>query len=78
MPKLLFHIISQIVETVAEELSRLMSCVTKFNNYGKLQARIDISGLQRVLHHFMTDNAKYVVIQFVSSNSTLERPHVGV
>ncbi|KAK7578051.1 hypothetical protein V9T40_010256 [Parthenolecanium corni] len=58
VPKLLFHIISQIVETVAEELSRLMSCVTKFNNYGKIQARIDITGLQRVLHQFMTDNAK--------------------
>ncbi len=58
VPKLQYRIISEIVETVAEELSRLMSCVTKFNNFGKLQARIDITGLQRVLKHFITQNAK--------------------
>lgn len=58
VPKLLHKIISDIVETIAEELSRLMSCVTKFNNNGRLQAAIDIIGLKRVLKIFVTKNAE--------------------
>lgn len=58
VPKLLHRIISEMVVLVAEELSRLMSCVTRYNTNGKLQARIDINGLQQVLDSFITENAK--------------------
>ncbi|KAG8251773.1 Exocyst complex component 2 [Homalodisca vitripennis] len=57
-PELVIRVLSQITETVAEELSRLMSCVTKFSSAGSQQARIDITALQRCLKPFTQHRAQ--------------------
>uniref|UniRef100_A0A1B6LCB4 Exocyst complex component 2 n=2 Tax=Cicadellinae TaxID=33370 RepID=A0A1B6LCB4_9HEMI len=57
-PELVGRVLSQITETVAEELSRLMSCVTKFSAAGSQQARIDITVLQRCLKPFVQRRAQ--------------------
>lgn len=58
VPRVLYQVISGIVETVAEELSRLMSCVAKFSVSGKLQAYIDMSFLRDNLQPYCNENAK--------------------
>ncbi|KAI5695492.1 exocyst complex component 2 [Diaphorina citri] len=58
VPSVISKVISGIVETVAEELSRLMSCVTKFSECGKQQAFIDMSSLKNTLSQYCTDSAK--------------------
>lgn len=58
VPKLLYPIISQIVETVAEELSRLTSCITRFSQNGNLQARVDIIAVREIFSKFLTPNAE--------------------
>ncbi|XP_054278287.1 exocyst complex component 2 [Macrosteles quadrilineatus] len=57
-PELVGRVLSQITETVAEELFRLMSCVTKFSVRGNQQARIDIQALQRFLKPFTLQRAR--------------------
>lgn len=46
------------METVAEEISRLMSCVKKFSDQGNIQARVDILTLQDILSPYCTLTAK--------------------
>ncbi|CAG9854295.1 unnamed protein product [Phyllotreta striolata] len=55
---LLNSILVKIVETIAEELYRLMSCVQKFSKEGAQQARIDIEALQDVFQDYTSDNAQ--------------------
>ncbi|XP_076670422.1 exocyst complex component secretory 5 [Andrena cerasifolii] len=57
-PALLHRVLSHIVETVAEELARLMSCVTQFRPAGIVQARTDITLLRNVLQSYSTTRAK--------------------
>ncbi|XP_043287430.1 exocyst complex component 2 [Venturia canescens] len=57
-PGLLKRVLSHIVETIAEELARLMSCVTKFGQPGIIQARADIMMLQKTLDAYCTPRAK--------------------
>lgn len=59
-PDQIYYILSHIVETIAEELSRLMSCVksTKFSTQGNQQARIDITALQETFSAFTTSTAE--------------------
>lgn len=57
-PSLLNAVLPQVVETVAEELYRLMSCVQKFSREGAVQARADISALQEFLGGYSTEKAK--------------------
>ncbi|XP_075212432.1 exocyst complex component secretory 5 isoform X2 [Lycorma delicatula] len=57
-PKHVHGILSQIVETVAEELSRLMSCVTKFSTNGNKQARIDVTALKQTFSNYTTSTAE--------------------
>lgn len=57
-PVLLTKILPQIVETIAEELYRLMSCVKKFNKCGAQQARIDVGALQEFFTDFCNEKAK--------------------
>lgn len=57
-PALLKRVLSHIVETVAEELARLMSCVTQFRPAGIVQARTDIILLRNALQHYSTARAK--------------------
>ncbi|KAF7272116.1 hypothetical protein GWI33_015080 [Rhynchophorus ferrugineus] len=56
-PSLLNAVLPQVVETVAEELFRLMSCVQKFSREGAVQARADISVLQDFLSGYSTEKA---------------------
>lgn len=58
-PALVEKILTEVVEIVAEELSRLMSCVKKFSPFGVLQARADILSLQETLKSYTTPKAKY-------------------
>ncbi|XP_017878512.1 exocyst complex component 2-like [Ceratina calcarata] len=57
-PALLHRVLSHIVETVAEELARLMSCVTQFRPAGIVQARADIILLRNALRSYSTTRAK--------------------
>lgn len=47
-----------IVQTVAEELARLMQCVQKFSEYGKFQANIDIQLMRDALKLYSNDAAR--------------------
>ncbi len=57
-PSLLRLVLEPIVQTVAEELSRLMSCVQKFNAYGAIQANVDIRLLRDALKLYSNSTAK--------------------
>ncbi|XP_032690987.1 exocyst complex component 2 [Odontomachus brunneus] len=57
-PALLERILSHIVETIAEELARLMSCVTQFRPAGVIQARTDIILLRNALQAYSTSRAR--------------------
>ncbi|KDQ71568.1 exocyst complex component 2 [Zootermopsis nevadensis] len=57
-PNLVPRVLTQIVETVAEELSRLMSCVTRFSVEGNQQARADILAVQETVRFFITPTAQ--------------------
>lgn len=55
---LVSRVLMQIVETVAEELARLMSCVTRFSVEGNQQARADICAVQETLQTYTTTSAQ--------------------
>lgn len=57
-PFLLRPILEQIIQTIAEELARLMSCVEEFNTNGKKQATLDIRMLRDVLKVYVNERAK--------------------
>ncbi|XP_074093497.1 exocyst complex component secretory 5 [Cotesia typhae] len=57
-PCLLKRVLSHIVETIAEELARLMSCVRKFGTKGIIQARTDIHLLRDTLDIYCTTRAR--------------------
>jgi len=63
-PSLVSRVLTQIVETVAEELSRLMSCVTRFSAEGNGQARADIQAIQETVRLFTTPTAQLVFTSF--------------
>ncbi|ETE71354.1 Exocyst complex component 2, partial [Ophiophagus hannah] len=51
------RILSRIVEAVAEELSRLMQCVSSFSRNGALQARLEICALRDSMSVFLTSES---------------------
>ncbi|KAF5284856.1 hypothetical protein FQR65_LT13408 [Abscondita terminalis] len=57
-PNLVNSVLPQVVQTIAEELYRLMSCVKKFSTAGIQQARADICVLQEIFAPYSTDKAK--------------------
>lgn len=58
-PRLLYRVLSHIVETISEELARLMSCANKrFSAQGIIQARTDMLLLQKALERYCTKRAK--------------------
>lgn len=68
-PNLLGSILPQIVQTIAEELYRLMSCVQKFSVAGIQQARADISALKETFSFYSTQKARRVLnFKFFSLN----------
>lgn len=57
-PFLLRPILEQIIQTVAEELARLMDCVEEFNDNGKMQATLDIRLIRDALRVYSNERAK--------------------
>ena len=57
-PFLLRPILEQIIQTIAEELARLMGSVEEFNTNGKMQATLDIRMLRDVLRVYSNERAK--------------------
>ncbi|KAK2864111.1 hypothetical protein Q7C36_003265 [Tachysurus vachellii] len=51
---LVSRVLSKIVESVAEELSRLMQCVSSFSKNGALQARLEICALKDAVVCYLT------------------------
>uniref|UniRef100_A0A8C5WPW5 Exocyst complex component 2 n=1 Tax=Laticauda laticaudata TaxID=8630 RepID=A0A8C5WPW5_LATLA len=51
------RVLSRIVEAVAEELSRLMQCVSSFSRNGALQARLEICALRHSVSVFLTSES---------------------
>uniref|UniRef100_A0A8C1TJP7 Exocyst complex component 2 n=1 Tax=Cyprinus carpio TaxID=7962 RepID=A0A8C1TJP7_CYPCA len=52
--ELVSRVISKITEAVAEEMSRLMQCVSSFSKNGALQARLEICVLQDAIEPYLT------------------------
>lgn len=46
------------MQTVAEELARLLTCVQRFSSFGALQANIDIRFLKDILKLYSNSTAK--------------------
>lgn len=72
-PTLVKQILSEVIEIVAEELARLMSCVKKFSHWGKIQARTDITALKETLNVYLTEKAKEFFDEALESVPTLEK-----
>ncbi|XP_060861273.1 exocyst complex component 2 [Metopolophium dirhodum] len=58
MPDLMYAVLSEIVVTISEEMSRLMNCVTHFSENGAMQARLDLMALTFTLSNYFTPNSK--------------------
>ncbi|XP_050438193.1 exocyst complex component 2 [Adelges cooleyi] len=58
VPALMYGVLSAIVVTVSEEMSRLMNCVTHFSDNGAMQARLDLMALTFTLSNYFTPNSK--------------------
>jgi len=56
----MYAVLSEIVVTISEEMSRLMNCVTHFSENGAMQARLDLMALTFTLSNFFTPNSKYI------------------
>jgi len=55
----MFGVLSAIVITISEEMSRLMNCVTHFSENGAMQAKLDLMALTFTLSNYFTPNSKY-------------------
>ncbi|XP_028823639.1 exocyst complex component 2 [Denticeps clupeoides] len=51
---LVARVLSRVIEAVAEELSRLMQCVSSFSRNGALQARLEICALRDAVAPYLT------------------------
>lgn len=57
-PSLLRPILEQIIQTIAEEVARLMSSVDEFNSNGRKQATLDIKLIRDALKLYSNERAK--------------------
>ncbi|XP_052391684.1 exocyst complex component 2 [Carassius gibelio] len=55
--ELVSRVISKIIEAVAEEMSRLMQCVSSFSKNGALQARLEICALRDAIEPYLTSES---------------------
>ncbi|KXJ82784.1 hypothetical protein RP20_CCG011217 [Aedes albopictus] len=62
-PVLLRPVLQPIVQTVAEELARLMTCVQKFNVNGALQAKVDIHVIRDAVRVYSNETAKSFFVE---------------
>ncbi|ROI33819.1 Exocyst complex component 2 [Anabarilius grahami] len=56
--ELVTRVLSKIIEAVAEEMSRLMQCVSSFSKNGALQARLEISALLDAIEPYLTSESR--------------------
>lgn len=52
------RVLSRIIESVAEEISRLMQCVSSFSKNGALQARLEICALKDAVSAYLTTESQ--------------------
>uniref|UniRef100_A0A672RW32 Exocyst complex component 2 n=1 Tax=Sinocyclocheilus grahami TaxID=75366 RepID=A0A672RW32_SINGR len=52
------RVLSKIIEAVAEEMSRLMQCVSSFSKNGALQARLEICALLDAIEPYLTSESR--------------------
>ncbi|KAI4881279.1 hypothetical protein NFI96_032540 [Prochilodus magdalenae] len=52
------RVLSRIIESVSEELSRLMQCVSSFSKNGALQARLEICALKDAVAPYLTSESQ--------------------
>ncbi|GJQ70006.1 hypothetical protein Trydic_g13367 [Trypoxylus dichotomus] len=76
--KLIDSVLPQVVQTIAEELYRLMSCVQKFSIHGIQQAHIDISALQEFFSAYSTPKAKDHFKEAMELIPPLEQPDLTI
>uniref|UniRef100_A0A672R6K8 Exocyst complex component 2 n=1 Tax=Sinocyclocheilus grahami TaxID=75366 RepID=A0A672R6K8_SINGR len=55
--ELVSRVLSKIIEAVAEEMSRLMQCVSSFSKNGALQARLEICALRDAIELYLTSES---------------------
>ncbi|XP_053470005.1 exocyst complex component 2 isoform X1 [Ictalurus furcatus] len=69
---LVSRILSKIVESVAEEMSRLMQCVSSFSKNGALQARLEICALKDAVVCYLTPESQASFKQAVEALPQLQ------
>ncbi|XP_043212803.1 exocyst complex component 2-like [Amphibalanus amphitrite] len=67
-PLLVRRVLCNLVEGVAEELSRLMTSVARMTPAGGQQARLDLAALQETLQLYITESAR---VSFVEASESL-------
>lgn len=55
--ELVSRVLSKIIEAVAEEMSRLMQCVSSFSKNGALQARLEICALRDAIEPYLSSES---------------------
>lgn len=60
----MYAVLSAVIITISEEMSRLMNCVTHFSENGAMQARLDLMALTYALTNYFTPNSKYALSHF--------------
>ncbi|ODM94952.1 Exocyst complex component 2, partial [Orchesella cincta] len=55
--KLVTTVMTQVIESVCEELTRLFSCIAKFSENGAMQATLDMAAFQDAVSGFLTGNS---------------------
>ncbi|KAB5539898.1 hypothetical protein PHYPO_G00094460 [Pangasianodon hypophthalmus] len=69
---LVSRVLSKIVESVAEEMSRLMQCVSSFSKNGALQARLEICALKDAVVCYLTPDSQASFKQAVEALPQLQ------
>ncbi|TSK58001.1 Exocyst complex component 2 [Bagarius yarrelli] len=69
---LVSRVLSKIVESVAEEMSRLMQCVSSFSKNGALQARLEICALKDAVVCYLTSESQASFKQAVEALPQLQ------
>ncbi|KAG7316538.1 hypothetical protein KOW79_020079 [Hemibagrus wyckioides] len=69
---LVSRVLSKIVESVAEEMSRLMQCVSSFSKNGALQARLEICALKDAVVCYLTPESQASFKQAVEALPQLQ------
>uniref|UniRef100_A0A8C1J1B5 Exocyst complex component 2 n=1 Tax=Cyprinus carpio TaxID=7962 RepID=A0A8C1J1B5_CYPCA len=66
------RVLSKIIEAVAEEMSRLMQCVSSFSKNGALQARLEICALRDAIELYLTSESRTSFKQAVEALPQLQ------